>query len=427
MKFPSLRPPGRWYLPPGLAGFATTNHHYYRLSHQEYNVVGQLDAASEDFIRAIEALTGSPHVSGNQLKLLINGDQIFPPMLQAIRTAKRTINFLTYVYWRGEIGKVFADALCERARAGVRCNVLIDALGAEKIGKKLIKDMTEAGVHVERFRPVGWVNITRLDNRTHRKILVVDGKLGFTGGVGIADEWTGNAQDKKHWRDSHLQVEGPAVRGLQGAFLENWLEATNEILTGEAYLPHLPELDNDSKVQITRSSAGKGATEMETLFYLALSVAEKRIWLTTAYFAPRETFVDLMCFAAERGVDVRLMVPGIHSNKIIARETGRKDYTRMLNYGVRIFEYQPTMLHAKTITIDSVWASIGSSNFDNRSFLLNDEANLSTQDRDFVTQLDTQFEQDLERCKEITLDNWKSRSFSERIAESVSQITRREV
>ena len=420
-------PPGRWRLPVNLAVFSTAMHHTYRNTKQGYRLSGELDVTSEVFIRAIEATTDAPHTVGNRLQILTNGDEIFPAMLDAIKSATTTINFLTYVYWRGTIAHAFADALCQKAKAGVECNLLLDAIGTEKIDHHLIKQMKEAGVQVVRFRPVTWGNITRLDNRTHRKVLVVDGKVGFTGGVGIAEEWTGNAQDSKHWRDTHIRVEGPAVRGLQGAFSENWLEATQQVQVTEKYLPHLEPFTDGLLAQVTRSAAGKGDTNIETLFFLALAAARRRIWLTTAYLAPRGAFIEAMGQAVGRGVDVRLLLPGPYANKIIAREAGREYYSRLLAMGVQLYEYQPTMLHAKVMTVDGSWSSVGSANFDNRSFALNDEVNISVQDRGLAETLDRQFELDLTRSKLITLADWSRRSKKERAAEAVSSVGRREL
>ncbi len=422
-----LNIPGKWRLPLNLAALFTGVHHNYRNVKQKYTLVGKLDPSSEEFTRAIEAVTGAPHAVGNHLHPLIDGDQIFPAMLEAIGAAKSTVNFLTYVYWSGEIAHTFADVLSKQARAGIECNLLLDAVGAGKIDKKLIKQMNEAGVHIVRFRPVTWNNLSRLDNRTHRKVLVVDGKVGFTGGVGIAEEWTGHAQDPKHWRDTHVKVEGPAVRGLQGAFCANWLEATGQVLASEKYLPHLEAFPDGVRAQVTRSEAGKGDTNIETLFFLALAAASERIWLTTAYFAPRQAFIEALGAAVERGVDVRIIVPGPYADKFIVRANGRKTYKKLLKYGVKLYEYQPTMIHAKTITIDRAWSTIGSANFDNRSFALNDEANISVQDPKLAAALDAQFEQDQKLSKPITLENWKHRSTPEKAAEFVSSLVKREV
>jgi cardiolipin synthase len=394
---------------------------------RDYILVGELDPTSTEFIDAMEAITGAPSTIGNQAQLLINGDQIFPAMLEAMRSATTTLNLLTFVYWTGSIAPQVAEAICERAKAGVRCNILLDAVGAAKIDRKLIEDMRECGAQVAWFRPPRWYNLTKFDNRTHRKILVVDGQIGFTGGVGIAEEWTGNAQDALHWRDTHLRLVGPVVRGLQGAFCENWLEATGEVLTGKPYLPALEAFQDGVRAQVTRSSAGKGDTNAETLFFLALAAAQKRIWLTTAYFAPRAALVDALVQAAERGVDVQILVPGPHIDKQIVRKVGRSHYSKLLKKGIKIYEYQPTMLHAKTMVVDSVWSTVGSINFDNRSFALNDEANVSIHDPQLAQQIEKQFELDLTRAKKFTARRWSRRGIWERVQEKLGGLVRREL
>jgi cardiolipin synthase A/B len=382
---------------------------------------------SEDFLRATEAITGAPVTYGNDAELLVNGDNIFPAFLETIAAAERTINLLTYVYWTGDIAHEVADALCAKASAGVRCNVLLDAVGAYKMNSSLIGDMESAGVNIHRFRPVKPYAIRRVTNRTHRKILVADGRVGMTGGVGIAQEWTGNAQDPDHWRDTHVRVRGPVVRGLQGAFAENWLEATGEVLTGEAYLPQLDPVDGGGAMQVMRSSAGVGDTDAEALYYLAVASAAKSLALTSAYFAPRPAFTQALIAAVERGVEVRVLVPGPHIDKRVVRPAGRSSYEQLLDGGVRIFEYQPTMMHAKTLVVDGNWSSVGSVNFDNRSFQLNDEATLTVWSGAFAGKLLEVFEADLEHSKELHRQAWEQRPFAQKVIEESSRLLRREL
>ena len=266
--------------------------------------------------------------------------------------------------------------------------MIIDAIGGVKLESDLIDRMVDAGVHVSRFRPVKAYAAKRLANRTHRKILVADGSVGLTGGVGIAEEWTGDAQDPDHWRDTHVRVRGPIVRGLFGAFAENWLEATGEVLAGDAYLPELEERDDGGPMMVVRSSAGVGDTNVEALYYLAIAAAQERIDLTAAYFAPRPAFIEALEDAAERGVRVRVLVPGPEIDKPSVRMAGRAAYDQLLDAGIEIYEYQPTMLHAKTMVVDDIWSAVGSVNFDNRSFQLNDEATLCVQSEAFAGELD---------------------------------------
>jgi cardiolipin synthase len=392
------------------------------------------EVGSEGFLRAAEALTQAPITRGNAAELLVNGDQIFPAFLETIASAERTVNLLTYVYWTGDIAEQVADAVCERARAGVTCRVLLDAMGAFKMDSELIDRMEECGVIVRRFRPPKPYALKRINNRTHRKILVVDGTVGLTGGVGIAEEWTGDAQDPDHWRDTHVRVRGPIVRGLQGAFAENWLEATGQVLAGEDDLPFLPPAgdgDGDhaagAAMQVIRSSAGVGDTNVETLYYLAIAAATTSIDLTSAYFAPRPAFLGALVDAARRGVAVRVLVPGEHIDEDVVRHAGRATYGELLRGGVRVFEYGPTMLHAKGMVVDGIWSALGSANFDNRSFQLNDEAVLCTQDREFAEHLTTAFERDLSVSREITLEDWSRRPAFERGREVAARLLRREL
>jgi cardiolipin synthase A/B len=380
-----------------------------------------------DFARLVEVLTVAPLRQGNRITILRNGDEIFPAMLEAIRQAKQSINFATYVYWTGTIAPEFADALAERASAGVTVNVLLDAVGAAKMDRELVDRLEAAGATVAWFRPPRWYTMHKLNNRTHRKILVVDGRVGFTGGVGIAQEWTGNCQDPDHWRDTHVRVEGPVVRDLLGGFLDNWAEATNAIVAGRAHMPDLRGFDDGMQAQVTRSAAEKGSTDAEQLFYSAIAGARSRIWLTTAYFAPRRAFVDALCAAVARGVDVRLLTNGPHIDKQVVRQAGRRCYQRLLDCGVRVFEYQRTMLHAKVLVVDDRWSTIGSVNFDNRSFALNDELNISFHDPSLVEVLEKHFIGDLDDAVELEAGAWRRRPSRLRVREAASALVRREL
>ncbi|WP_354699531.1 putative cardiolipin synthase YwiE [Paraconexibacter sp. AEG42_29] len=385
------------------------------------------------FLRTTEALTGAPISVGNDIELLINGDAIFPAFLETIRGAKKTLNLLTYVYWRGDITHEIADALCEKAREGVEVNVLLDWVGTLKMDGSLVERLREAGATVAKFRPLKPYAVRRLDNRTHRKLLIADGEVGMTGGVGIADEWTGNAQDPDHWRDTHVRVRGPVVRGLQGAFIENWLEATGTVLVGD---DHLPDLDDDNideddesvaAMQVVRSRAGVGDTNIEALMFLAIASAREHLDLTAAYFAPRPAFTTALCEAAARGVRVRVLVPGAKGDKQIVRMAGRESYDDLLDCGVEVYEYCPTMLHAKSLVIDGAWSSVGSVNFDNRSFQLQDEATLCVQDPGFAAKLTEQYERDLEQSEPIAPGRWAQRGLRERAAERALTLIRREL
>jgi cardiolipin synthase len=411
-----------------VARYASESLRHRREGGRGYTLEDCPDVGSEGFLRAAEALTQAPISRGNRAEILINGDRIFPAMLDAIGSARHTLNLLTYIYWRGEIGSRVADAVCGRATAGVSCRVLLDALGSLKMDPDLIDRMTDCGVRVSRFRPPKPYAIRRGNNRTHRKLLILDGRIGFTGGVGIADEWTGDAQDPDHWRDTHVRVEGPVVRGLLGSFAENWLEATGEVLAGADDLPELDPIPGEGAAMLSvRSSAGVGDTDVETLFFLTIAAARRSIDLTSAYFAPRPAFLHALADSARSGVAIRVLVPGPHIDKDIVRHTARSVYGQLLEAGVRVFEYQPTMLHAKSMVVDGVWSTVGSANFDNRSFQLNDETVLGVQDETFAARLTEAFERDLERSAEITLDGWASRPLIDRPREAAARLLRREL
>jgi cardiolipin synthase len=412
----------------GLAWYASDSLRHRREQGDGYELRGSaLDVGCDEFLRAAEAITSTPITVGNRAEILINGDEIFPAFIETITSARKSVNLLTYIYWHGEIARQIADAVCERAQAGIEVNILFDAVGSAKMGRELTGQMRDAGANFAIFRPPKPYAIRRVNNRTHRKLCIVDGNVGLIGGVGIADEWSGNAEDPDHWRDTHVRVRGPVVRGLQGAFAENWLEATGDVLVGPQYLPDLEPIEGGCKMQLVRSSAGVGDTNMEALYFLAIACARQRLHLTAAYFAPRPAFIEALCDAADRGVDVRVLVPGEHIDKAFVRKAGRGSYEQLLECGVRIWEYCPTMLHAKTLTIDGRWTSIGSVNFDNRSFQLQDEATLCVASESFTATLDDQFERDLARSEEIELDRWRERSLRAKANERALRLARREL
>jgi cardiolipin synthase len=423
----------RYAWPAGLAAFGVAWYASESLRHRReqghgYRLRGErLDVSDREFLRAAEALTAAPISDGNDVELLVNGDRIFPAFLETIEQAERTVNLLTYVYWRGDIAHEVAALLCRRAKDGIEVNVLLDWVGTAKMDSGLIDRMRDAGVCVAKFRPLKPYAIRRLNNRTHRKLLIADGRVGMTGGVGIAEEWTGDAQDPEHWRDTHVRVRGPVVRHLQGAFAENWLEATGDALVGSGYLPNLEPVSDGGPMQVVRSKSGVGDTNVEALYFLAIESARETLDLTAAYFAPRPAFVQVLGDAAQRGVCVRLLVPGPHIDKEFVRIAGRGAYDALLDCGVEIYEYQPTMLHAKTLCIDGAWASVGSVNFDNRSFQLHDEATLCVQSERFAALLAEQFESDLDASEAIRPGSFARRGLHHRAAERALTLVRREL
>ena len=411
----------------GVAWYAADSLRHRREGGHGYRLRGEVDVREPSFLRAAEALTGAPVSHGNDAELLINGDEIFPAYLGAIRDAEETVNLTTYAYWRGDIATEVADVLCEKAGAGVECNVILDAVGAAQMDRKLVHKMRDAGVHVCFFRPPKPYAVRRLQYRNHRKLLIVDGTTGLTGGVGIAEEWTGNAQDPDHWRDTHVRVTGPVVRGLQGAFAENWLECTGDVLAGDRYLPYIEAIEDGGPMQVMRSSATVGDSNAEALIYLAVAAAKRSIELTSAYFVPRPAFTEALVEAAERGVHMRILVPGSHIDKQFVRTAGRAAYDQLIDAGIEIYEYCPTMLHAKTLTVDEIWSSVGSVNFDNRSFQLHDEVTLCVQSERFAGQLHEVFEKDLEASERIEPAGWRERPITQRARENVTKYARREL
>ena len=375
--------------------------------------------ASPDFERALGSLLGPGIVGGNAVTELLNGDQIFPPMLAAIQGAKKSITFETYIYWSGDIGKQFADALSERARAGVRVHVLLDWVGSAKMDESYLTEMKEAGVQIEKFHKPHWYNLARLNNRTHRKLLVVDGQVGFTGGVGIAPHWMGNAQDPDHWRDSHYLVRGPVVAQMQATFLDNWLKVTGKVLHGALYFPPIAPA-GAQKAQMFSSSPSSGSESMQLMYHLAITAAERSIDLSVAYFVPDELTQKHLMDALARGVRVRFITPGEHTDTETVKAASRATWGPLLQAGAQIYEYQPTMYHCKVMIVDQLLVSVGSTNFDNRSFRLNDEANLNVYDAAFARRQTEVFEEDIKKSRRVTYEEWLNRPLREKAHEKLT-------
>ncbi|MEO6323610.1 MAG: phospholipase D-like domain-containing protein [Thermoanaerobaculia bacterium] len=344
-----------------------------------------------------------------------------------MRAAEKTICFETYIYWSGNIGKEFADALSKKARAGVKVHVLLDWVGTGKMESTILDEMESSGAEIEKYHPLRWYNLGRMNNRTHRKLLIVDGKIGFTGGVGIADKWLGHAQDPDHWRDSHYSLEGPAVAQMQAAFLDNWIKTRGEVLHGEEYFP-APSASastaGDVQAQVFKSSSREGSESVRLMYLLSIAAAQKSIRLEAAYFVPDDLSLETLVAARHRGVDVEIIVPGTKMDSKITRKASRSRWGDLLASGVRIYEFQPTMFHCKVMIVDDLWVSVGSTNFDNRSFRLNDEANLNVYDRSFAIEQLEVFEADKLRSRQVTLDAWRGRPFLEKAAEHVTSLFR---
>lgn len=379
--------------------------------------IEHLYAAGDDqFRRTMANLFTAPVFQGNKVTPLRNGDEIFPAMLDAIRSANKTITFETFIYWSGDIGRNFAQALAERSRAGVRVHVLLDWFGSKEMDPSAMRQVEDAGVELERYHKIHLGRIRNINHRTHRKLLVIDGRIGFTGGVGIADEWSGDAQDPDHWRDSHYRVEGPSVGALQCAFMDNWIKARQVVLHGEGYFPALQPV-GDTVCQVFQSSPGGGADSVQLMFLLAMTAARRSIRIGTAYFIPDDLSMGALVGARKRGIDIEVIVPGEYNDQGLVRLVSRSRYGKLLRAGVKIYEYRPTMYHTKLMIVDDQWVSVGSTNFDNRSFSLNDELNLNIMDADLARNQIEWFEQDKARSREIKLKDWVRRPLHEKFSE----------
>ena len=373
------------------------------------------------FTNELGVLLGPPFLPGNKISALFNGDQIFPPMLSAIRDAKSSITFETYISWSGDIGQAFADALAERARQGVKVHVLLDWVGSAKMDDSMLAAMRDAGVQVRKFHPPHWSHLGRLNNRTHRKLLVVDGRIGFTGGVGIAPQWTGRAQDPAHWRDSHFQVQGPVVAQLQSVFIDNWIKVTGDVLHGPNYFPLLERVGQETAQMFSSSPTG-GSESMQLMYLLAITAASRSIDLSAAYFVPDALTLRALVDALKRGVKLRIIVPGEHIDSDAVRGASRANWGTLLNAGAVIAEYSPTMYHCKVMIVDGLLTSVGSTNFDNRSFRLNDEATLNVVDKVFASEQTTVFEADLALSHQVTYAEWQARPMRERFGEWIASM-----
>ncbi|MEJ7844731.1 MAG: phospholipase D-like domain-containing protein [Acidimicrobiales bacterium] len=373
------------------------------------------------FRRTLEGLVGYPATEGNRVDILRNGDEIFPSMLEAIRGAEHTVDFMTFVYWTGEIAEEFAAALAERATSGVRVRVLLDAVGARLMDDGVTTSLTDAGANVEWFRPPTTWKVWEANHRTHRKILVCDEAIGFTGGVGIAEEWCGDARDETEWRDTHVRLEGPAVDGLRSAFTSDWGEAGNPVCDERDRFPDQPAV-GDSIVQVVKGSAGSGWSDIGTLFESMIRTATKRLRLTTAYFVPDDRYAAALIDAIDRGVEVEVLVPGPHADKRFVQVAGEAAYEPLLDAGVRISCFQPSMLHAKVLTADSMVATIGSSNFNHRSLSLDDEANVVVFDPAVAAVLDRHFDEDLARSEPLDPSRWRKRSMPQKALEKLTTV-----
>jgi cardiolipin synthase len=368
-----------------------------------------------EFRRSLESF-GNPMVGGNRARLLANGDEIFPAMTDAIRNAAKSVDLESYIFQNDEAGRQFADAMIAAARRGIPVRLLVDAYGSS-LGA-LGDEMKNAGVQVRIYRPIRLLTIWKIGKRTHRKILVVDGRICFTGGLGIDDRWLGNARDTKEWRDTQVEVEGPVAEQMQAIFAEDWTYTTGEILAGDDFYPP-PEHDGNLLAQAIKVSRGDTSSRAKMLYYLAIQSAEKSIHIQNAYFLPDAQVRSGLVAAVKRGVDVQVMVPGRNNDLLPVRLASRLHYGELLEAGVKIYEYVPTMLHNKVMVVDGLYSTIGSINFDARSMLRNQEESLAFYDSDFASRVEAMFQDDLKNCRRVTYEQWSHRGLLARLSELV--------
>ena len=383
---------------------------------QPHLALPALTLGEPSFFPTLEAHAGAPIVGGNAVEVLLNGEQIFPSLMDAVRSARRTITYAQYYYEDGPVARDLAEALAERCRAGLGVNVLLDAFGSLNMPREYADLMSVSGCHVAWFRPLGQYVFRRYLNRNHRRIVVVDGRVGFTGGAGVSRKWMGNGRTDGHWRDTDVRVEGPVVEYLQAAFAENWLEATGIVLGGEAYFPRPIEPRGQVYAQVARSSPAGGGAAMYTTFLLALSAARQSLLVTNPYFVLDDTMQEAVLRTVRRGVRVAVLVPAAIDHNVV-RQASRAQFGELLRAGVEIYEYTPALLHAKTMVIDGVWATVGSTNLDNLSFAYNDELNLIVYDRGVAQQLVHVFNEDVGVSQRVTYEKWKRRGLGARLLE----------
>jgi cardiolipin synthase len=369
----------------------------------------EFSVEDDEFLTTVAGSTGIPFFDGNAIEILNNGDEFYPAMLKAIRQAQCSVTIEAYIYWHGEIGRRFAEALAERARAGVCVKILLDAVGSSTIGDEILELLEKGGCQLAWYNPVRPYSIGRFNHRTHRKSLIVDGRIAFTGGAGIADHWLGHAEDEQHWRDIQIRLEGPAVAPLQTGFAQNWLQSTGELVTGFEFYPALDVPAGPLAVQTILSSPETGASAARTFYYLSIAASRRSIFIANPYFVPDQGAIDLLVAAKARGVDVRVMVAGIHNDNWLARQNSVRLYGPLLKAGIDIFEYNHTMLHQKTMVVDGVWSTVGTTNFDSRSFAHNEENNVCFSDKALARRLEEIFVGDMKGCDRITLEQWRSR------------------
>ncbi|MGC2401122.1 MAG: phospholipase D-like domain-containing protein [Acidobacteriaceae bacterium] len=382
---------------------------------------------SPKFLVLLESMADAKVNRTGSLEVLNNGPAFYTAELDAIRNARRSVNLEAYIFQKSAIGSQYLEAMTERARSGVQVNVVLDAFGSAGVRRGFFRPLLDAGGKVHWYNSPTWYRLTQLDNRTHRELLIVDGRVGFIGGAGIADQWYSGAHKQPRWRDTMVRVEGEAVPSLQATFAENWLEGSGELLAGDAYFPDIACPDKIAAMVIDSTPTLGGSTRARVLFQLLLASAKRSISITTPYFLPDKSLTRELCRAVqERGVKLRILVPGRKSDHLLTRSTSRSGYGRLLQAGAEVYEYQPSMIHAKILCVDGLWAVVGSTNFDNRSFGINDEVNLAVCNSAFADRLEQDMSGDLEQSRRVSLEEWRSRPVTERAPELLGWILERQ-
>jgi cardiolipin synthase len=402
----------------------------------QYGLDHEFPIDSDEFLTTIAGASGEPLVTGNRIDVLHNGDEFYPVMLEEIRRAQASITIEAYIYWAGDIGRRFAEALAAKAGEGIPVKMLLDAVGSASIGSEILDTLEKGGCQLAWYNRIHWYTIGQFNHRTHRKSLIIDGRIGFTGGAGIADVWLGHAQGPGHWRDTQVRIAGPAVTPLQTGFAQNWLQTTGELLTGAVYYP---EHDGDANapshgfgasgltVQTVMSSPETGSSSVRLMHYVPIICARQSIFIANPYFVPDQTAIDTLVEAKRRGVDVRIMIAAKHNDNWLARKNSVRLYGPLLKAGITILEYNTTFMHQKTMVVDGQWVIIGTTNFDNRSFAHNEETSVCIKDAGLACFMEQTFRTDMRACERVELEAWQKRGFVTKSLEAVASLLEAQV
>jgi cardiolipin synthase A/B len=395
-------------------------------SSPRYGLDHEFSVDADEFLETITGASGEPILEGNRIDVLNNGDEFYPVMLEEIARAQVSVTIEAYIYWDGDIGRRFAEALAVKAREGIPVKILLDAVGSSSIGTEILDTLEKGGCQLAWYNRIRWYTLGQFNHRTHRKSLIIDGRVGFTGGAGIADVWVGHAESPQHWRDTQVRIEGPAVTPLQTGFAHNWLKTTGELLSGATYYPE-QERAGDLPVQTVMSSPETGASSVRIMHYLPIVCARRSIYIANPYFVPDQTAIETLVEARQRGVDVRIMVAGRHNDTWLARKNSIRLYGPFLRAGIQILEYNKTFLHQKTMVVDGQWVSIGTTNFDNRSFAHNEETSVCVCNRELAGLMERTFRADMRACDRVELEAWQKRGLWTKSLEAIASLLEAQV